>query len=129
MYEIQYYAADQFCEILDGLWLSEDESFTQVAERQAFYQAKVANWYFGARGDFDKRVRKCDKTLQERIKEAIHTIEQNPLQLIGDTLEPLKHQKDKWRYRIGKYRLIYEVDELKKKVTFYDFDSRGGIYD
>lgn len=33
-----------------------------------------------------------------------------------------------WRVRVGKYRLLYEVDEKQKMVVFHDVDLRKRIY-
>jgi mRNA interferase RelE/StbE len=33
-----------------------------------------------------------------------------------------------WRVRVGKYRIIYEIDEKEKIVVFHDVDLRKRIY-
>jgi len=43
-------------------------------------------------------------------------------------IKKLKGRKNDFRFRIGKYRLIYKVDWNKKMLYFYDVDSRGDIY-
>jgi len=36
--------------------------------------------------------------------------------------------KGLWRVRIGKYRVIYEIDEKAKIVVFHDVDLRRRVY-
>lgn len=35
---------------------------------------------------------------------------------------------DTWRYRIGKYRLFYEIDEEEKIVSILTIETRGKAY-
>ena len=34
-----------------------------------------------------------------------------------------------WKDRVGKYRIVYKIDEAKKRIIFYDVDLRKRIYD
>ena len=36
--------------------------------------------------------------------------------------------KGLWRFRVGKYRLIYVIDEKNKRVVFVDVGLRKAIY-
>jgi len=36
--------------------------------------------------------------------------------------------KGLWRVRIGKYRVIYEINEKEKAVVFHDVDLRKRVY-
>jgi len=33
-----------------------------------------------------------------------------------------------WKVRVGKYRLLYKIDEKKKRIIFYDIDLRKKVY-
>jgi len=33
-----------------------------------------------------------------------------------------------WKDRVGKYRIIYKIDETKKEIVFYDVDLRKRVY-
>lgn len=122
-----------FTEFLDWIYsaweIGEVKLPIQVGERASVYQYQSAQWLFSASEQFAKKVAKCDKRLQLRVEDALKEIHNNPIQKIGDTLTPLKHLKDYWRYRIGKYRLLYLADVEHRKIYFSDFDSRGGVYE
>jgi len=62
--------------------------------------------------------------VKSRLVEALREILVNPhagVPLVG----PLKGL---WRVRVGKYRIIYEIDEEEKIVVFHDVDLRKRVY-
>jgi len=62
--------------------------------------------------------------VKSRVVEVLREILVNPhvgVPLVG----PLKGL---WRVRIGKYRVIYEIDEKEKIVVFHDVDLRKRVY-
>ena len=77
---------------------------------------------------FQKEFRKLQKDLQDRIREALKRLEENPfdarpgadIKLLENT-DPKKH-----RLRIGDYRIIYFVDGNTVKVL--DVFHRGKGY-
>jgi len=121
---------DEFLKWVYSSWESgEIIAQNQIAEQASAYQCHTTQWLFSATEQFAKKVAKCDKKIQSRVNDALKQIHDNPVQKIGDTLIPLKHIKDCWRYRIGKYRLLYLANIENRQITFSDFDSRGGVYD
>jgi mRNA interferase RelE/StbE len=60
----------------------------------------------------------------ERIKRAIWNLGQEP--------RPSGCQKltgrDGWRIRVGDYRVIYEIDDLKRRVTVLHVGHRRDVY-
>jgi len=47
----------------------------------------------------------------------------------GSNIKKLKNYKpETWRYRVGDYRLFYEIDEQEKIVYLIAIDSRGNSY-
>jgi len=67
---------------------------------------------------------KKDKKLQEKILKAIAKLSHNPR--IG---KPLSYElSGKWSLRIGKYRIIYEIDEKERIVYLLIIDHRSKIY-
>ena len=46
----------------------------------------------------------------------------NGIMLVG----PLKGL---WKVRVGKYRIIYEIDEQEKRVIFLDGELRKKVYE
>jgi mRNA interferase RelE/StbE len=77
---------------------------------------------------FQKEFRKLQKDLQDRIREALKKLEENPfdarsgadIKLLENT-DPKKH-----RLRVGDYRIIYFVDGNTVKVL--DVFHRGKGY-
>jgi mRNA interferase RelE/StbE len=37
--------------------------------------------------------------------------------------------KGLWKVRVGKYRIIYEIDEQEKKIVFHDVELRKKVYE
>jgi len=73
---------------------------------------------------FLKKEEKLPSNVKLRVIEALKQILVNPrvgVPLVG----PLKGL---WRVRIGKYRVIYEINEKEKIVVFHDVDLRKRVY-
>jgi len=73
---------------------------------------------------FLKKEGRLPSDVKPRVVEAIKEILTNPhvgVPLVG----PLKGL---WRVRIGKYRVLYEIDEKEKIVVFHDVDLRKRVY-
>ena len=73
---------------------------------------------------FLKKERGLPSDAKPRVVEAIREILLNPhigVPLVG----PLKGL---WRVRVGKYRVIYEINEKEKIVVFHDVDLRKRVY-
>ena len=67
--------------------------------------------------------------LFDRTIKAIEEIRQDPLSPRGETIKPLSHDlKGKWRYRIGDFRIVYEVDPDRRTVRLLEAGPRSGIY-
>jgi len=73
---------------------------------------------------FLKKEERLPNDLKSRVVETLREILVNSrvgVPLVG----PLKGL---WRVRIGKYRVIYEIDEKEKIVVFHDVDLRKRVY-
>jgi len=80
--------------------------------------------------DFYKSTEAHDKSTKAGIYEAIYNLSKNPTVIIGDTIKPLTgYKKNLWRYRLNKFRLIYDADDRRKVVRLVYFDKREDIYD
>ena len=60
----------------------------------------------------------------ERVRDAIFALAQNPrpagcLKLTG---------RDGWRLRIGKYRIIYEIDDNQQNIIVLHIGHRRDVY-
>ncbi|MBQ9441458.1 MAG: type II toxin-antitoxin system RelE/ParE family toxin [Selenomonadaceae bacterium] len=75
-----------------------------------------------------KKLSKLDKTVRDRISNWIDkTLEgcENPRQF-GIALQG--NLAGKWRYRVGKYRLIAEIRDDEILILIVDVDKRNDIY-
>lgn len=66
-----------------------------------------------------------DKLPTDEKKRIVSAIEQLP---DGEDIKLLKGHTDLLRLRVGKYRIIYTVDNGKLLIVVIDADSRGQIY-
>ncbi|MDX2255413.1 MAG: type II toxin-antitoxin system RelE/ParE family toxin [Pseudanabaenaceae cyanobacterium bins.39] len=60
----------------------------------------------------------------QRVRDVIRGLAENPrpsgcLKLTG---------RDAWRVRIGNYRVIYEINDIEKKIIVIDLGHRRDIY-
>jgi len=74
---------------------------------------------------FKKEFRKLPEEIKDRVIEAIARVSTNPYAgtKLRGTLEGL------WRWRIGKYRIIYAINEGEKTIVFLDIGLRRTIYE
>lgn len=83
--------------------------------------------------NFSKSITKefsYDKEIKGKILDALIHLSKKPNQWLGDTIKQLKgYKEDLWRYRIGKYRLIYIPKLQKRSVVLIGFGQRDNIYD
>ncbi|MFN7016331.1 MAG: type II toxin-antitoxin system RelE family toxin [Fimbriimonadales bacterium] len=59
-----------------------------------------------------------------RVRDALRALAENPrpsgcLKLVG---------REGWRLRVGRYRVIYEIDDASRIVTILDVAHRRDIY-
>ena len=87
-----------------------------------------AKWSVGFRSDAAKVVRKLDKVSQTRILKFLQKVADNPLGPYAQA-EPLQGQfKNCWRYRVGDYRIICELQDHKMVVWVVAVGHRREIY-
>ncbi|MFA4855507.1 MAG: type II toxin-antitoxin system RelE/ParE family toxin [archaeon] len=73
---------------------------------------------------FAREFKTLEATLRERIKKKLETTGQNPSQYF----ERLSGQ-ELFKLRIGKYRIIAQINTIQKKVTLLSIGHRKNIYD
>lgn len=74
---------------------------------------------------FLREFKKLPEDAGKRILRAIDEILANPfsgIRLRGEL-------EDRWRWRVGKYRIIYLIDETLQLVVFLDVGLRKTIYE
>jgi len=72
----------------------------------------------------EKELDKLPKTNHKHICNKILSLEQNPR---PHGIKKLRH-KEEYRLRIGDYRILYTIDDLKKIITIIAVGHRREIY-
>lgn len=69
---------------------------------------------------------KLDKEIKERVLDKIKWLRDNFNQII---LLPLSEEwRGFFKLRVGDWRVIYDVDNLKREITIHRVDKRDKIY-
>ncbi len=66
-----------------------------------------------------------DETLNERIKSALYALEDDPY--AGD-VKKLSGWKDRWRLRVGDWRVVYSLDNGILLILVLTVAKRGDVY-
>jgi len=74
---------------------------------------------------FTKQFDKLPKNIKEQVLKGLEKTATNPY--AGTKLQG--KLKGLWRFRVGKYRIIYTIDEKEKNTVFLDVGLRKSIYD
>jgi mRNA interferase RelE/StbE len=75
--------------------------------------------------EFVKQFRRLPKDVRLRVRRRVTELSENPylgLKLVGELA-------GYWKDRVGKYRIIYKVDDDRKLIILYDVDLRKRIYE
>ena len=73
-------------------------------------------------------VEKADRKLQQRLRRAFDTIAENPRD--HPNIRPLRGEfAGLWRYRLGDYRIVYEIRDDDQVVIILVIAQRGDVYD
>jgi mRNA interferase RelE/StbE len=74
---------------------------------------------------FTKEFERLPQNVKERIVKALEKVTESPFAgtMLRGKLGGL------WRSRVGKYRVIYLIEEKQKTVVFLDVGLRKSIYD
>jgi mRNA interferase RelE/StbE len=81
------------------------------------YRARLLN-------SFLKQEKKLNANVKRRVIEAVEEILSDPYSgviLKGDL-------RGYWDKRVGKYRIVYKIDQSEKRVLFFDVDLRKRVY-
>jgi mRNA interferase RelE/StbE len=86
----------------------------------------MPEWRFELTKEAEEDLEKLDSSIRDRILEKLKWFRENFEQIIPLPLG------GKWRgffkLRIGDYRVVYEVEKVKKVVTIHYIDRRDKIY-
>jgi len=70
---------------------------------------------------------RLDKPTKQRISDTIDQLAINPYDKMLD-IKPLVGRGDEYRLRVGKYRVLYTLDDDIVLIYVVDINSRGDIY-
>jgi len=70
--------------------------------------------------------KKCPLDLTEKFNSCFEALEQNPFS--GSHIKQLRSDRKLYRYRVGDYRVIYEIDKKIKKVGVLLISPRPSAY-
>jgi len=66
---------------------------------------------------------------RERLKEAILVLKEDPVPVKSLDITKMKGQKNTYRIRKGKFRIVYEVMWEQKLILIHRVDFRGDVYE
>jgi len=75
--------------------------------------------------NFLRELKKLPENVRKRVLTAIDELIRNPfsgVRLRGEL-------RGKWRRRVGKYRVVYRIDQTSQLVIFLDVGLRKKIYE
>ena len=73
-----------------------------------------------------KEIRMLDQTVRSRILQALHSLADNPR---PSGCRKLVGAQNRWRLRIGDYRVIYEIDDTDRGVNIIAVRHRSKAYE
>ncbi|GEA17541.1 type II toxin-antitoxin system RelE family toxin [Moorella sp. E306M] len=71
-------------------------------------------------------LKRVDRATQKRIATAIEAISANPVS--GPNIKPLRGFTQKYRYRVGDIRIIYNVKIEERLIIIEVIGPRGDVY-
>lgn len=72
----------------------------------------------------NKQLSKIPLKIQGKIIQALKDLKQNPI--AGAKLEG--KLSDKYKFRVGDYRIVYKLDVQESKVEIVKIEHRQGVY-
>ena len=73
-----------------------------------------------------KEIRTLDQTVRSRILQALHSLADNPR---PSGCRKLVGAQNRWRLRIGDYRVIYEIEDIDRRVNIIAVRHRSKAYE
>lgn len=74
----------------------------------------------------EKALKKIDPVMRRRVFEKMQYLENNPRG--GPNIKKMQGFANRYRYRIGDFRVVYEVMDKELIVWVLETDWRGNIY-
>lgn len=74
----------------------------------------------------EKALKKIDPVMRRRVLEKMQYLENSPR--TGPNIKTMQGFSNRYRYRIGDFRVVYEVIDKELIVWVLETDWRGNIY-
>ena len=74
----------------------------------------------------EKALKKIDPVMRRRVLKKMKNLEKNPRN--GPNIKTMQGFHNRYRYRIGDFRVVYEVIDNELVVWVLETDWRGNIY-
>jgi mRNA-degrading endonuclease RelE of RelBE toxin-antitoxin system len=89
----------------------------------------TSDWHIIVSPSFRKSFKRISREEQLKISQKLEEILISPLNVKSNKCKPLSNdKKGLWRYRMGKYRVLYEPDVSHKDLIFINIGTRDDIY-
>jgi mRNA interferase RelE/StbE len=75
--------------------------------------------------DADKQLQKLDKPVRRRMLLALAKLEDDPR---PDGVKKLKGSADRWRIRVGDWRIVYQIEDGELVVLVIAVGHRSKVY-
>lgn len=74
----------------------------------------------------EKAFKKIDPVMKGRVFKKLNNLKENPRN--GPNIKTMQGFVNRYRYRVGDFRVVYEVIDKDVVVWILDADWRGNIY-
>jgi len=87
------------------------------------------NWRVELSKDALKYLKKLDKSTSKRILDSLEKLGKTENPLLHKDVRPLTGKlKGFYRVRVGTFRMIFELDNIKKRIGVHAIVPRGNAY-
>ena len=83
--------------------------------------------FFRNEKDINKTIKRYPKKVKKQIKDAFKSLKENPISPNCVSCSRLKGY-DCYKSKVGSYRIIYVVDNMKKQIEIVMIEDRKNIY-
>lgn len=73
----------------------------------------------------EDEVLSLDAAIYQRVARAIDSLRETPR---PPGVRKLKGYTNEWRIRVGSFRLVYTIDDSKRKITIFRVTDRKDVY-
>ncbi len=74
----------------------------------------------------EKSLKKIDHVMRRRVLEKMKNLKKSPRN--GPNIKTMQGFQNRYRYRVGDFRVVYEVIDKELVVWVLEADWRGNIY-